>query len=133
MTKTELVKKSNFLYRFRSVTDLERIGKCQAAILHYDQCEADLINSYNTIVGIYNRRTGTLYVFDYYSATTIQHIYKAAKILNPMRITWLYRRSDGIIELALSPRVNTYKYTKREYSAIEKNDFISFIGDSFKW
>lgn len=133
MTKTELVRKSNYLFRFRADTESERIGKCQAVIFHYDQCEEDLIRSYNTIVGIYNRRTGTLFVFDYYSATTIQHIYKAAKILNPMRITWLYRRSDGIIEFSTSPSANTYKYTKREYSIIEANDFISFIGNDFKW
>lgn len=133
MTKTELVKKSNFLSTSRTASDTERIGKCKAIILHYDQCGEDLIMSYNTIVGIYNRRTATLFVFDYYSATTIQHIYKAAKILKPMRITWLYRRSDGIIELALSPSANTYKYTKREYSTVESNDFISFIGNDFRW
>lgn len=133
MTKTELVKKSNFLSDFRPTTDIERIGKCKAIILHYDQYEEDLIMSYNTIVGIYNRKTATLFVFDYYSATTIQHIYKAAKILKPMRITWLYRRSDGIIELALSPYANTYKCTKREYSIIESNDFIDFIGNDFRW
>lgn len=133
MTRTELVKNSNFLFRFRTETGSERIGKCKALIFHYDQCEEDLILSYNTIVGIYNRRTKTLFVFDYYSHTTVSHIYKAAKILNPMRITWLYRRSDGIIELAISPNVDTYKYTKREYSVIEENDFISFIGNNFKW
>ena len=133
MTRTELVKKSNDLFRFKTETGSEKIGKCQAYIFHYDQYEADLIKSYNTIVGIYNRKTATLFVFDYYSATTIQHIYKAAKILKPMRITWLYRRSDGIIELALSPYANTYKYTKREYSMIEENDFISFIGNDFRW
>lgn len=133
MTKTELVRKSNFLFRFRSETSSERIGKCQAVIFHYDQCEEDLIRSYGTIVGIYNRRTATLFVFDYYSRTTIQHIYKAAKILNPMRITWLYRRSDRIIELALSPHANTFKYTKREHSLIEANDYIGFIGNDFRW
>ena len=133
MTKTELVKKSYDLLTSGTTTDIERIGKCKADIFHYDQCEADLIISYSTIVGIYNRRTATLFVFDYYSATTIQHIYKAVKILKPMRITWLYRRSDGIIELALSPYANTYKYTKREYSIIEANDFISFIGNDFRW
>ena len=133
MTKTELVRKSNFLFRSRSETSSEGIGKCQAVIFHYDQCEEDLIRSYYTIVGIYNRRTATLFVFDYYSKTTIQHIYKAAKILNPMRITWLYRRSDGIIELALSPSANTFKYTKREHSLIEANDYIGFIGNNFRW
>lgn len=133
MTRTELVKKSNFLFRSKSETSSERIGKCQAVIFHYDQCEEDLIKSYNTIVGIYNRRTGTLFAFDYYSATTVKHVYKAAEILNPMRITWLYRRSDGIIELALSPHANTFKYTKREHSLIEANDYIEFIGNNFRW
>ena len=133
MTRTELVRKSNDLFRFRADTGSERIGKCQAVIFHYNQCEEDLIRSYDTIVGIYNRRTGTLFAFDYYSATTVKHIYKAAKILNPMRITWLYQRSDGIIELALSPSANTYRYTKREHSVIKANDFMNFIGNNFKW
>lgn len=133
MTKTELIKKSNFLYEFISETSSERIGKCQAFILHYDQCEEDLIKSYNTIIGIYNRRTATLFVFNYYSNTTIQHIYKAVKILNPMRITWLYRRSDGIIEMSLSPYANTFRYKKREHSLIEANDYIGFIGNNFRW
>ena len=133
MTRTQLVKRSNFLFKFKTATNVTRIGKCQALIFHYDQCDEDLILSYKTIVGIYNRRTATLFVFDYYSRTTIQHIYKAAKILNPMRITWLYRRSDGIIELAVSPHANTYKYTKREYSIIKANDFITFIGNNFRW
>lgn len=79
------------------------------------------------------RRTATLFVFDYYLKTTIQHIYKAAKILNPMRIAWLYRRSDGIIEMALSPHTNTFKYKKREHSLIEANDYIGFIGNNFRW
>lgn len=133
MTRTELIKKSNDLFRSRTETRSERIGKCQATIFHYDQCEEDLIRSYNTIVGIYNRRTATLFVFDYYSATTVQHIYKAAKILNPMRITWLYRRSDRIIEMALSPHANTFKYNKHEHSLIEANDYIGFIGNDFRW
>ena len=133
MTKTELVRKSNFLLAFRTATGVERIGKCKATIFHYDQCEEDLIMSYSTIVGIYNRRTATLFAFGYYSATTIQHIYRAAIILKPMRITWLYRRSDGILELALSPYAMTCKYTKREYSIIESHDFIGFIGNDFRW
>ena len=133
MTRTELVKKSNELFRSKVATGHERIGKCQANIFHYDQYEKDLIKSYGTIVGIYNRRTSTLFIFSYYSATTIQHVYKAARILNAMRITWLYQRSDGIIELALSPHANTYKYTRREYYKIEASDFISFIGNDFRW
>lgn len=133
MTRTELIKKSNFLFNFRMPTSITPIGRCQASIFHYDQYDEDLILSYSTIVGIYNRRTATLFAFNYYSATTVKHIYKATKILNSMRITWLYRRSDGVIELATSPHANTYKYTKREYSMIEANDFINFIGNDFRW
>lgn len=133
MTRTELIKKSNSLFNFRMPTSVTSVGRCQASILHYDQCDEDLILSYSTIVGIYSRKTATLFAFNYYSATTVKHVYKAAKILNPMRITWLYRRSDGIIELAISPHANTYKYTKREYSVIEANDFATFIGNDFRW
>ena len=63
MTRTELIKKSNDLFRFKTETESEGIGKCQAAIFHYDQYEVDLIKSYHTIVGIYNRKTATLFVY----------------------------------------------------------------------
>lgn len=101
--------------------------------LIYDFTDSNyaLLKSYDTIVGIMNKSNATLYIFDYYSTTTYKHIHKAAKMLNAMRITWLYRRSDGIIEMGISPYANTYKYTRIEYSQIENSDFIGFISN--KW
>ena len=132
MTKTELIKYAKHIVGGVKPNRVTKLT-AKAKIIHYDTKDIDIVISYVSIVAIYKRSTATLFVFDYYSHTTVKHIYKAAKILNAMRITWLYRRSDGIIELAFSPNTNTYKYTKREYSIIETNDFISFIGNNFKW
>lgn len=133
MTRTELMKYTRHVLGGVKPVNKTILTK-NAGILHYDSTKnVDILVSYVSAVAIYNRSTGTLFVFDYYSQATVKHVYKAAKALNAMRITWLYRRSDGIIELALSPSANTYKYTKREYSIIEANDFISFIGNGFRW
>lgn len=133
MTKTKLMQYTMHVLKDVKPTCIAMLTK-KAGLIHYDDTrDVDILISYATPVAIYKRSTATLYVFHYYSQTTVKHIYKAAKKLNAMRITWLYRRSDGIIELALSPNVNTYKYTRREYSVIEENDFTSFIGNNFKW
>lgn len=132
MTKTELIKYTRHILGSAKPTGKTMLTK-NAGILHYDSTKnVDILISYVSAVAIYNRSTATLFVFDYYSQTTVKHVYKAAKTLNAMRITWLYRRSDGVIETGLSPHVDSYKYTKREHSLIEANDYIGFIGNSFK-
>lgn len=132
MTKTELMKYTRHILGGVKPTHKTMLTK-NAGLLHYDSTKnVDILISYTSAVAIYSRSTATLYVFDYYSQTTVKHIYKAAKVLDAMRITWLYRRSDGIIELALSPHANTFKCTKREHSLIEANDYISYIENNFK-
>lgn len=132
MTRTELIKYTKYILEDVKPTHITALTK-KAGLIHYDSSkDVDILISYATPVAIYSRSTATLYAFNYYSNTTVKHIYKAAKELGAMRITWLYRRSDGIIELALSPYANTYKYTKREYSMIEDIDFAGFIENRFK-
>lgn len=132
MTKTELIKYTRHILGGSKPTCKTMLTK-NAGLLHYDSTKnVDILISYVSPVAIYSRSTATLYAFDYYSQTTIKHIYKAAKELDAMRITWLYRRSDGIIELALSPHANTFKYTRREHFLIEANDYIGFIENGFK-
>ena len=132
MTKTELMKYTRHILEGVKPTHKTMLTK-NAGLLHYDSTKnVDILISYTSAVAIYSRSTATLYVFDYYSQTTVKHIYKAAKALDAMRITWLYRRSDGIVELALSPYANTFKYTKREHSLIEANDYIGYIENNFR-
>lgn len=132
MTRTELRKYARHILGSVKPTRKTMLTM-NAGILHYDSTEnVDILISYTSAVAIYSRSTATLYVFDYYSKTTVKHIYKAAKVLDAMRITWLYHRSDGIIESSLSPYANTLKCTKREHSLIEANDYISYIENNFK-
>ena len=133
MTRTELITYTRHILEDVKPTCITKVTE-KANLISYDNTrDIDILISYATPVAIYSRSTATLYVFNYYSHTTVKHIYKSAKKIGAMRITWLYRRSDGIIELALSQYANTYKYTKREYSMIEANDFIDFIENRLKW
>lgn len=99
MTRTELKEYAEKLYesaRFGRVQYNKVTGHSKIYFFHFLKC--DILRSYNSIVGIYSRTTGTFYAFGTYSNTTIKHIYKAAKMLDAIRITWLCVRSDRRIE-----------------------------------
>lgn len=101
----------------------ERLNACQA---HYvDTGISVILKSYDTVVAIYNRIIGTLYVFDRYSATTAQHINKFARLFNWDRITYLYKRSDGILEISTSRHIcgKAFKPSKDEWENLYKFDF----------
>lgn len=101
----------------------ERLNTCQA---HYlDVGNSVILKSYNTIVAIFNKTVGSLYVFDYYSATTQQHISKFANMLDWDRIVYLYKRSDGILEKRVNSlgRVEGFKPPKFAWEALVKYDF----------
>ena len=95
MNRTELKEYAEKLYASA------RFGRVQynkvtphSEIYFFPFLKCDILRSYNSIVGIYSRTTGTFYAFDTYSNTTVKHIYKAAKMLDAIRITWLCVRSD---------------------------------------
>lgn len=109
----------------------ERLNSCQA---HYvDLGSSVILKSYDTIVAIYHRKTGSLYVFNYYSATTSQHISKLAKKLRVFRIVYLYERSDGVIEKMMPGSSDELKYkpTKQEWKNLHDFDFSMEI--TSKW
>lgn len=56
-----------------------------------------VLQSYHTLVAIYAMHTETLYVFNYYSNTTSRHVSKFANYVNPIKICYLYKRSDSIV------------------------------------
>lgn len=107
----------------------ERIAKNQCWVISWFGKEYALIKSYSTIVGCYSTRTGTLYCFDFYSRTTSHHISKARKYINASRITYLYRRSDRIIERVFYNGAfkNDWKLRKKVFDDVVADDFRLYI------
>lgn len=54
----------------------ERLYFCKAWIINPDNSDFIILQSYSTIVAVYQRTTGILWVFDFYSNTTASHIAK---------------------------------------------------------
>lgn len=107
---------------------IERINSCKAFIYEVAP-NFYIVISYNTPVAVYVKLTGTMYVFDFYSATTQQHIRKAADKLDVMRFTYLYQRSDKYVEIARNGYANSLKPTKKEWQNILDSDYSLVIGE----
>ena len=54
----------------------KRLYYCKAQIIYPVFSDFIILQSYSTIVAAYQRTTGILWVFGYYSATTAQHVAK---------------------------------------------------------
>lgn len=54
----------------------EQLYNCKAWIVMPDNSDFIILQSYSTIVAVYQRTTGILWVFDFYSNTTARHIVK---------------------------------------------------------
>lgn len=54
----------------------ERLYFCKAWIINPDNSDFIILRSYSTIVAAFQRTTGILWVFDFYSNTTASHIAK---------------------------------------------------------
>lgn len=130
MTRKELIELANREYERRNAKFtpiIKRVNTCQAWVITWDFCDFAVIKSYKTIVGIYSKPTATLFVFDYYSSTTQQHLRKAAKLLKADRVTFLYERTDNIVELSLSSCANTHKLSSKEMEQVKNLDFSTYI------
>lgn len=127
MTKTNLMELTNN-YTVEC-TSKNRVNTCQAWTqdFYINNNHVTILRSYNTNVGIYIEAIGTLYIFDAYSRTTYSHIHKFAKNKKVSRITWLYQRSDNIIELAMNKYANTYKLTNGQFKQLEQDDYKTYI------
>ena len=97
-----------------------RLYYCKAWIIKPDFSDFLILQSYSTIVAAYQYSTAILWVFDFYSHTTAQHI---AKFRNYIRynynIGWNYPR-----------KVNLYNDSRTGKRAARKNlddDFASVI------
>lgn len=56
-----------------------QLYSCKAWIIKPDFSDFLILQSYSTIVAVYQFSTGILWVFGYYSATTAQHVAKFRK------------------------------------------------------
>lgn len=97
MTRLDLMRKSNMLMRNSAFGEYEQVNTCKAWIIYSPDRSLAIIKSYRIAVAIYSATTRNLYVFDFYSNTTQRHIRKAASILDPHEIVYLYQRSDNVI------------------------------------
>lgn len=107
-------------YNKTSKGKLKRLYNCKAWICETDSFDFTVLQSYSSIVAAYQRSTGILWVFGYYSATTSQHI---AKFRNWIRYEyqagWNYPRT-----------VKLYNDSRTGKRAARKNledDFASVI------
>ena len=99
---------------------VEQLYSCKAWVFMPDNSDFIILQSYSTIVAAFQRTTGILWVFDYYSHTTASHIAKFRNWLRyEFRTGWDYPRV-----------VNLYNDSKTGKRAARKNlddDFASVI------
>ena len=99
---------------------IERLYNCKAWVYMPDNSDFIILRSYSTIVAAFQRTTGILWVFDYYSTTTAQHVAKFR--------TWLYYEFKT--GMSLPHKVNLYNDSRTGKRAAHKNlddDFASVI------
>lgn len=103
------------------------LNQCQAC--YVDTGTAVILKSYDTIVAIFNKQVGSLYVFNYYSATTVRHICKFASMLEWDRIVYLYKRSDSVIEKFYNAygQVKERKIGKNYWDTLLDCDFTVYV------
>ena len=124
MTRNNVIKSATFMLNdhksYKNFPDLipRRLYYCKAWILQSVYSKWILLQSYKTIVAAYDKNTEILFVFDYYSVTTSQHVAKFQK--------WLLK------EMNPRPvdRINLYNDSRTGKRAAQKNiadDFTSVI------
>lgn len=98
----------------------EQLYYCKAWIFMPDNSDFLILQSYSTIAAVFQRTTGILWVFDFYSNTTAQHVAKFGNWLRyEFRTGWNYPK-----------RVNLYNDSRTSKRAAQKNlndDFASVI------
>ena len=99
---------------------IERLYYCKAWVYMPGNSDFIILRSYSTIVAAYQISTGILWVFDYYTHTTAQHVAKFR--------TWLYYEFKT--GWSLPYKANLYNDSRTCKRAARKNlddDFASVI------
>lgn len=99
---------------------VEQLYYCKAWVFMPDNSDFLILQSYSTIVAAFQRTTGILWVFGFYSNTTVQHIAKFQNWIRYKYLTgWNYPK-----------KVNLYNDSRTGKRAARKNiddDFASVI------
>lgn len=75
-TRSDIVKAVEYQSSLNVGGSKSRLYYCTAWIIKPDFSDFLILQSYSTIVAAYQFSTGILWVFDYYSHTTAQHVAK---------------------------------------------------------
>lgn len=75
-TRSEIVAAVIDAYNNTQIGKKKQLYNCKAWIWETDAFDFTVLKSYTSIVAAYQRSTGILWVFGYYSSTTAQHIAK---------------------------------------------------------
>lgn len=98
----------------------KQLYSCKARIFTPDNSDFIILQSYTTIVAAFQRSTGILWVFDYYSHTTASHI---AKFRNWIR----YELQTGWSRPYTVNLYNNSRIGKRVAQKNIEDDFASVI------
>ena len=111
---------------FEPTAEPVKFRSCQAHIVFGSVTDefgferyVSLLRSYSTYVAMYDRFTDTVYVFDYYSATTSQHVAKFIRSTEAKSVYYLYKRSDNTGYCSTNHKL--YKQSRKTYSQIINN------------
>lgn len=127
-TRTQLIEAVDH-YSASRTSNLTRLKSCKAWFyqIEIEDRTYTVLQSYATPVALYSPRTGTVYSFDRYSATTTQHLHKFAQLMEASRITKLYRDSTNLLETPLHEYAITVKPTAAQWRTVIGNDFQGYI------
>lgn len=80
MTKSELMNIAEHI-AIAKTARTNKLYYCQAEIISQFGEMYTALKSYNTVVAVYSGEHNAIYVFEYYSATTCQHVAKFRKYM----------------------------------------------------
>ncbi len=122
-TRRELIDAIANEYHNTVKGQVEQLHNCKAWIFTPDNSDFLILQSYATIVAAFQRTTGILWVFGFYSNTTAQHIVKFKNwIRYGFQTAWNYPK-----------KVNLYNDSRTGKRAARKNlddDFASVIASA---
>ena len=119
-TRDELISTVNYFLRISKRTSTEQLYNCKAWIIRPDYSNIVVLQSYTTIVAVYQLSTGILWVFGFYSNTTAQHVAKFGKYIR-------YKYNTGCNHPQVVKLYNDSKTGKRAARKNLDDDFASVI------
>lgn len=102
---------------------IQQLYSCKAWIFMHDYSDFTILQSYTTIVAAFQRSTGVLWVFGFYSNTTAQHV---AKFKNWIR----YKYQTGGNYPVTVRLYNDSRTGKRAARKNIEDDFASVIASA---